>query len=257
MPRSSSRPPQGELLQGTLPLLILRTLATGPNHGFAIARRIQQISKAVLRIEQGSLYPALHRMELDGVIESYWGTTENNRKAKYLPIDEAGHARARQRNRAVEFDRRGHRGGSAGGLMPRAGEALPPSPACDAFSAPGSRHAGRARPSPPAARGGVPGQRHGARGRAAAGAARVRQSRRVPGRQPRPLLVPPDRGSHPRSALCRPRDAAVRRLHRHRGGIARRRHRRRHRDIRRDRGRHAAAAPRAQPCTPGRVHHCG
>ena len=76
---------QGELLQGTLPLLILRTLATGPNHGFAIARRIQQISKSVLRVEQGSLYPALHRMELDGLIESYWGTTENNRKAKYLP----------------------------------------------------------------------------------------------------------------------------------------------------------------------------
>jgi PadR family transcriptional regulator PadR len=73
MPRSSARPPRGELLQGTLPLLILRTLATGPNHGFAIARRIQQISKAVLRIEQGSLYPALHRMELDDVIESYWG----------------------------------------------------------------------------------------------------------------------------------------------------------------------------------------
>ncbi len=90
MPRSSARPPQGELLQGTLPLLILRTLATGPNHGFAIARRIQQISKAVLRIEQGSLYPALHRMELDGVIESYWGTTENNRQAKYYRLTRHG-----------------------------------------------------------------------------------------------------------------------------------------------------------------------
>jgi transcriptional regulator len=90
MPRSSARPPQGELLQGTLPLLILRTLATGPNHGFAIARRIQQISKTVLRIEQGSLYPALHRMELDGVIESYWATTENNRKAKYYRLTRRG-----------------------------------------------------------------------------------------------------------------------------------------------------------------------
>jgi transcriptional regulator len=90
MPRLSARPPQGELLQGTLPLLILRTLATGPNHGFAIARRIQQISKAVLRIEQGSLYPALHRMELDGLIESYWGTTENNRKAKYYRLTKRG-----------------------------------------------------------------------------------------------------------------------------------------------------------------------
>jgi len=77
-------------LQGTLPLLILRTLATSPNHGFAIARRVQQISKAVLRIEQGSLYPALHRMELDGLIESYWGTTENNRKAKYYRLTKRG-----------------------------------------------------------------------------------------------------------------------------------------------------------------------
>ena len=69
-------------LRARCPLLIFRTLATGPNHGFAIARRLQQISKAVLRIEQGPLYPALHRMELDGVIEAYWGTTENNRQAK-------------------------------------------------------------------------------------------------------------------------------------------------------------------------------
>jgi transcriptional regulator len=83
--------PHGELLQGTLPLLILRTLAPGPNHGFAIAKRIQQISKSVLKVEQGSLYPALHRMELDGLIESYWGTTENNRKAKYYRLTRRGH----------------------------------------------------------------------------------------------------------------------------------------------------------------------
>jgi PadR family transcriptional regulator, regulatory protein PadR len=89
---SMKRPSQGELLQGTLPLLILRTLATGPNHGFAIARRIQQISKAVLRVEQGSLYPALHRMELDGLIEAYWGTTENKRQAKYYRLTRRGAA---------------------------------------------------------------------------------------------------------------------------------------------------------------------
>jgi PadR family transcriptional regulator PadR len=86
----SPHAPRGELLQGTLPLLILRTLASGPNHGFAIARRIKQISKSVLRIEQGSLYPALHRMELDGLIESYWDTTENNRKAKYYRLTRRG-----------------------------------------------------------------------------------------------------------------------------------------------------------------------
>jgi PadR family transcriptional regulator PadR len=81
----------GELLQGTLPLLILRILAVGPNHGFAIARRIQLISKDVLRAEEGSLYPALHRMELEGWIESEWGTTENNRKAKYYKLTASGH----------------------------------------------------------------------------------------------------------------------------------------------------------------------
>jgi PadR family transcriptional regulator PadR len=85
-----ARATQGELLQGTLPLLILRTLATGPNHGFAIARRIQQLSKSVLRVEQGSLYPALHRMELDGLIESFWETTENNRQAKYYRLTRRG-----------------------------------------------------------------------------------------------------------------------------------------------------------------------
>ena len=82
--------PNGELLQGTHPLLILRTLATSPNHGFAIARRIRQISSSVLKVEQGSLYPALHRMEVDGLIESYWGTTENNRQAKYYRLTRRG-----------------------------------------------------------------------------------------------------------------------------------------------------------------------
>jgi PadR family transcriptional regulator PadR len=80
----------GELVQGTLPLLILRTLAPGPNHGFAIARRIQQVSKEVLRVEEGSLYPALHRLEVQGLIASEWRVTENNRKAKYYRLTRAG-----------------------------------------------------------------------------------------------------------------------------------------------------------------------
>jgi PadR family transcriptional regulator, regulatory protein PadR len=80
----------GELLQGTLPLLVLRILSSGPTHGFAIARRIQVISKEVLRAEEGSLYPALHRMELEGWVDSEWGVTENNRKAKYYRLTPSG-----------------------------------------------------------------------------------------------------------------------------------------------------------------------
>ena len=80
----------GELVQGTLPLLILRTLAPGPNHGFAIARRIQQVSNDVLKVEEGSLYPALHRLEVQGWIDSEWRATENNRNAKYYRLTRAG-----------------------------------------------------------------------------------------------------------------------------------------------------------------------
>jgi transcriptional regulator len=80
----------GELLQGTLPLIILRILNAGPNHGFAIARRIELISKDVIRAEEGSLYPALHRMELEGWIDAEWGVTEKNRKAKYYKLTPSG-----------------------------------------------------------------------------------------------------------------------------------------------------------------------
>jgi transcriptional regulator len=84
------KPAGGELLQGTLPLLILRTLSTGPNHGFGIARRIQQVSREVLKVEEGSLYPALHRMEVAGWIEAEWDVTENNRQAKYYRLTRLG-----------------------------------------------------------------------------------------------------------------------------------------------------------------------
>jgi PadR family transcriptional regulator PadR len=73
-----------------LPLLILRILATGPNHGFAIARRIHQVSNDVLKVEEGSLYPALHRLEVQGWIDSEWRATENNRNAKYYRLTRAG-----------------------------------------------------------------------------------------------------------------------------------------------------------------------
>ncbi len=79
-----------ELPQGTLDLLILKTLALGPQHGWAISERVQQISEDVLRLQQGSLYPALHRLERRGWIKAHWGTSENNRRAKYYELTAAG-----------------------------------------------------------------------------------------------------------------------------------------------------------------------
>jgi PadR family transcriptional regulator PadR len=79
-----------ELPQGTLDLLILKSLALGPQHGWAVAERIQQISSEVLRVRQGSLYPALHRLERRGRIKARWGTSENNRRAKYYELTKAG-----------------------------------------------------------------------------------------------------------------------------------------------------------------------
>jgi PadR family transcriptional regulator, regulatory protein PadR len=80
----------GELVQGTLDMLILKTLARGKMHGWGIAQHIQQISDEVLRVEEGSLYPALHRMELDGLLDSEWGVSENNRRAKYYKLTALG-----------------------------------------------------------------------------------------------------------------------------------------------------------------------
>ena len=79
-----------DLLQGTLDLLILKILALGPTHGWDISQRIQQISQDVLRVNQGSLYPALHRLEAQGWIGSEWGTSDNNRQAKYYKLTAAG-----------------------------------------------------------------------------------------------------------------------------------------------------------------------
>jgi PadR family transcriptional regulator, regulatory protein PadR len=79
-----------DVLQGTLDLLILKTLSRGPLHGYGIAVHIEQISGEALRVEEGSLYPALHRIEQAGWIGSEWGLTENNRKAKYYRLNAAG-----------------------------------------------------------------------------------------------------------------------------------------------------------------------
>ena len=79
-----------ELPQGTLDLLILQTLAAEPRHGWAISERVQQVSSNVLCIQQGSLYPALHRLERKGWIKARWGASENNRRAKYYELTRAG-----------------------------------------------------------------------------------------------------------------------------------------------------------------------
>lgn len=79
-----------DLLQGTLDLLILRTIALEPLHGWAIGQRIQQISKDVLQVQQGSLYPALHRLEHRGLVKADWGPSENNRRAKFYSLTKAG-----------------------------------------------------------------------------------------------------------------------------------------------------------------------
>lgn len=79
-----------DLPQGTLDLLILRTLALGAQHGWAISERVQQMSSDVLRIQQGSLYPALHRLERRGLIKAKWGTSDNNRRAKYYELTRSG-----------------------------------------------------------------------------------------------------------------------------------------------------------------------
>ncbi len=90
MAKRSSNPSQGEILQGTLDLLILQTVALGPAHGHTIAHIIEHRSEDVLQVEHGSLYPALHRLEDRGWIASFWGTSENNRKAKYYRLTAAG-----------------------------------------------------------------------------------------------------------------------------------------------------------------------
>ena len=90
MARKARADARGEMLQGTLDMLILKTLLIGPAHGHTIAHAIERSSDEVLQVEHGSLYPALYRLEDQGLIASFWGTSENNRKAKYYRITPAG-----------------------------------------------------------------------------------------------------------------------------------------------------------------------
>jgi transcriptional regulator len=106
MPKRGSQPLQGELLQGTLDLLILQTLVLGPSHGHTIAHAIAQRSDEVLQVEHGSLYPALHRLEARQWIASFWGTSENNRRARYYRLTRDGRAQlVRQTSRWDELVR--------------------------------------------------------------------------------------------------------------------------------------------------------
>jgi PadR family transcriptional regulator PadR len=85
-----AKPEQPSLLQGTLELLILHALGRGPMHGYAIAQTIHLLSDEVLKVEEGSLYPALYRLELEGAVSSAWGLSEKNRKAKFYEITRRG-----------------------------------------------------------------------------------------------------------------------------------------------------------------------
>jgi len=91
-----------DLLQGTLDLLILRTLAIAPQHGWGIAQRIEQISRDVLSVTQGSLYPALYRLEEQGAIAAEWGISENNRRAKFYRLTRAGKRRLERETESWE-----------------------------------------------------------------------------------------------------------------------------------------------------------
>src|SRR5258708_9595651 len=90
MPMSKGSQSEGEMLKGTLDMMILRTLVSGDAHGHTIAKVIERTSEDVLEVEQGSLYPALHRLEDQGWVSSYWGASENNRKAKFYRMTAAG-----------------------------------------------------------------------------------------------------------------------------------------------------------------------
>jgi PadR family transcriptional regulator len=93
---------RSDVLQGTLDLLILKTLSHGPQHGYGIAVHIQKVSSDALRVEEGSLYPALHRIEQDGWIRSEWGASDNNRRAKFYSITAAGRRRLEHEEKSWE-----------------------------------------------------------------------------------------------------------------------------------------------------------
>jgi len=99
----ANKPSAGDMLPGTLDMLILKTLSRGDMHGYSIAQFIQQASRDVLKVEEGALYPALHRLEVRGLLRAEWGTSENNRRAKYYRLTAIG--RRELENEAAYWDR--------------------------------------------------------------------------------------------------------------------------------------------------------
>ena len=95
-------PDRSDLLQGTLDVLVLKILGAGPQHGWGISQRIQQVSQDVLQVNQGSLYPALHRLEQQGLIEAEWGNSENNRQAKFYQLTRDGRKQLAEETRNWE-----------------------------------------------------------------------------------------------------------------------------------------------------------
>jgi transcriptional regulator len=103
-----ARKAPGEFLPGTLDMMILKALSRGDMHGYAIAQFIQQASRDVLHVEEGALYPALHRLEVRGLLDASWGTSDNNRRAKYYRLTAIGAASSTKRPRTGARRRRGH-----------------------------------------------------------------------------------------------------------------------------------------------------
>ena len=94
--------PKSDLLQGTLDLLVLKTLAEGPMHGWGISLRIQDVSGDVLQVNQGSLYPALHRLAQQGLIDAEWGSSDNNRQAKFYRLTKSGRKQLAEETKSWE-----------------------------------------------------------------------------------------------------------------------------------------------------------
>lgn len=95
--------PKNDLLQGTLALLVLKTLARGPSHGYGITLHIQMVSNDILRVEEGSLYPALHRMEQEGWVSAEWGVSENNRRARYYSLTAKGRKQLAEEEKSWQY----------------------------------------------------------------------------------------------------------------------------------------------------------